>query len=96
VKKGRKDSEGRKKERKKGRKEGRKKGLKERKEGGKGKGREKGREREKERKDGRKEGTAVSGVKRPLHGGFGSETAKILTATCLTNIPQRMRESVRV
>jgi hypothetical protein len=30
---------------------------------------------------------AVSEVKRPLHGGFGSETAKNLTAIYLTDIP---------
>jgi hypothetical protein len=29
---------------------------------------------------------AVSEVKRPLHGRFGSETAKSLTAMCLTDI----------
>jgi hypothetical protein len=38
----------------------------------------------------------VSEVKRPLHGRFGSETAKILTAIFLTDIPQRTQVSVRV
>jgi hypothetical protein len=39
---------------------------------------------------------AVSEVKRPLHGGFGSEMAKNLTAMYLTDIPQRTKVSVRV
>ena len=34
--------------------------------------------------------------KRPLHGRFGSETDKHLTATYLTDIPQRTQVSVRV
>jgi hypothetical protein len=40
--------------------------------------------------------TAVSEVKWPLHGRFGSETAKNLTAIDLTDIPQRTQVSVRV
>jgi hypothetical protein len=39
---------------------------------------------------------AVLEVKRPLHGGFTSETAKQLTAIYLTDIPQRTQFSVRV
>jgi hypothetical protein len=39
---------------------------------------------------------AVSEVKRPLHGRFGSETAKNLTAIHLTDIPQRTQVPVRV
>ena len=39
---------------------------------------------------------AVSEVKRPLHGRFGSETDKNLTAIYLTDIPQRTQVSVRV
>jgi hypothetical protein len=39
---------------------------------------------------------AVSEAKRPLHGGFGSETAKKLTAIYLTGIPQRAQVPVRV
>jgi hypothetical protein len=40
---------------------------------------------------------AVSEVKRPLHGRFGSETAKKLAAIYLTdNIPQRTQVPVRV
>ena len=40
--------------------------------------------------------TAVLGVKRPLHGRFGSETDKNLTAIYLTDIPQRTQVSVRM
>ena len=39
---------------------------------------------------------AVLEVKRPLHGGFGSGTAKQLTAMYLMDIPQRTQVSVRV
>ena len=39
--------------------------------------------------------TAVSEVKRPLHGGFGSETEIFLAAIYLTDIPQRKKVSVR-
>jgi hypothetical protein len=37
-----------------------------------------------------------SEVKRPLHGGFGSQTAKNLTVIYLTDIPQRTQVPVRV
>jgi hypothetical protein len=40
--------------------------------------------------------TAFLEVKRPLHGRFGSETAKTLTAIYSTEIPQRTKVSVRV
>jgi hypothetical protein len=38
----------------------------------------------------------TSEEKRPLHGGFGSETDKNLTAIYVTDIPQRTQVSVRV
>jgi hypothetical protein len=39
---------------------------------------------------------SVSEVKRPVHGGFGSETEKTLTALYLTDIFQRTKVPVLV